>query len=230
MSSTKPINGYVIEGVSGVGKTRLLRALQAELVRRRPGCTKLVLSEHYTERVFEDDRARGSVELDAVLAHTRRLVEQIDALFGIKARSKFRGRRGNVGIYVLVERFLGSHAAHLWIPEERDLTSDEAAAIQRQYARLTEHGVAPLVLHVASEALAAAISETRRRRNEAWSTYLDRLGDDAQILAHFERWQEHLLGFYADHVDVPVVHRRVADPVACDYAGMAVELVADMDL
>lgn len=227
--NARATNGYVIEGVSGVGKTQLLGALQAELVRRRPGCTKLVLSEHYTERVFEDDRARGEIDLGEVLVHTRRLVGQIDALFGIKARSKFDGRRGNAGIYVFVERFLGSHAAHLWMSAGRDLASDEAAAIQRQYTTLAEHGVVPLVLHVAPEALADAISATRRLRNKAWSTYLDSLGDDAQILAHFQRWQEHLLRFYADHVGVPVVHRRLENPVACDYAEMAAELVDEMD-
>lgn len=227
--TSRATNGYVIEGVSGVGKSRLLGALQAELVRRRPGCTKLVLSEHYTERVFEDARARGEADFDDVLAHTRRLVEQIDALFGIKARSKFDGRRGNAGICVLVERFLGSHAAHLWRSERLDLTSVEPAAIQRQYARLAEHGVVPLVLHIAPESLAEAISETRRLRNEAWSAHLDSLGDGAQIRAHFQCWQEHLLRFYADHIDVPILYRRIENPAVCDYARMAAELVDEMN-
>ncbi len=226
--TAQAINGYIIEGVSGVGKTRLLGALQAELVRRRPACTKLVLSEHYTERVFEDARARGVVELGEVLAHTKRVVEQIDALFDLEARSKFHGRRGNAGIYVLVERFLGSHAAHLWMSERRDLRNDEAAAIQCPYVTLAKYGVVPLVLHMAPGALTESISETRRLRNEAWSAHLDRLGDDAQIRAHFQSWQEHLLRFYADYVDVPIVHRRI-DLAACDFAEMAAELIDEMN-
>lgn len=62
--TTRAINGYIIEGVSGVGKSWLLGALQAELVRRWPGCTKLELSEHYTDRVFEDARALGEADFD----------------------------------------------------------------------------------------------------------------------------------------------------------------------
>ena len=48
--------GIILEGVTGVGKTRLFHAIQAWLAENRASNTKLLLSEHYSERVLEARR------------------------------------------------------------------------------------------------------------------------------------------------------------------------------
>ncbi len=51
----KHINSWIIEGVVGSGKTTLIREMQQLLAIKYPARTKIYISEHYTERVLEDE-------------------------------------------------------------------------------------------------------------------------------------------------------------------------------
>jgi len=60
---SKPISGWIIEGVVASGKTTFLQELQQILANRHPARTKICISEHYTERILEDKKANGSLSL-----------------------------------------------------------------------------------------------------------------------------------------------------------------------
>src|SRR5437879_12217786 len=85
------MTGVVVEGVVAAGKTTLLRHLQQHLVDLRPACTKLVLSEHYAERVLEDRRAACTLTPDEVLTHAAGVLQLIESLHALRAGSKFAG-------------------------------------------------------------------------------------------------------------------------------------------
>jgi type IV secretory pathway ATPase VirB11/archaellum biosynthesis ATPase len=59
--SLKPIAGWIMEGTVASGKTTLIQALQQILIAKYPPRTKIFISEHYTERVLEDQKASGNL-------------------------------------------------------------------------------------------------------------------------------------------------------------------------
>ena len=192
------LQGRIIEGVSGSGKTRLLGEIQVQLARQKPGSTRLVLSEHYTERVLEEDRHPGRLSFMDVLRHTSRIVEQVEALAELKRDSIYENRRGNAGVQVLIERFVGSHAANLALSggSAVALATEEAGEARRQFERLGARGVVPMVLEVTRDRLQASLRSTRQHRNVEWTRFLDALGTDVEATQRFLLWQEHLLAFY----------------------------------
>jgi uridine kinase len=54
----KHISGWIIEGVVASGKTTFIKELQQILANKHPARTKVYISEHYTERVLENEKAK----------------------------------------------------------------------------------------------------------------------------------------------------------------------------
>ncbi len=57
--TVKHINGWIIEGVLASGKTTFIKELQHILANKYPATTKVYISEHYTERILEDEKVNS---------------------------------------------------------------------------------------------------------------------------------------------------------------------------
>jgi hypothetical protein len=203
------VTGLVVEGVVGTGKTTLLNQLQRRLVEARPSCTKLVLSEHYTERVLEDLKAAGTLTSSEVLAHSSDLLRLIETLYHMKATSKFADNATNASIAVLVERWLGSHVANLAGMERWEWSNDWPAfrAIASQCTRLHQLGFRFLVLQVSRPQLRTRMERTLVHRNDEWRRYIHSQGGLDAAVDRYAAWQEALVRFYDA---LPVPHQTVA--------------------
>jgi hypothetical protein len=190
------VRGIIVEGVTASGKSTILRSLQQRLAIERPTTTKLFLSEHYTERVLEDARANHTLTLAKALQHITELVSTIEQINSWKVNGKFADISGNSEIIVLVERFYGAHVANL---ESRGVPMSQTIlqSVATLYDRLASIGMSIAILTVQPELLPAPVADTRGNRNQKWSNYLDSIGDREAINAHFLRWQERLVSFYA---------------------------------
>jgi thymidylate kinase len=72
------MRGLIVEGVTASGKSTLLRLLQRHLADEHPSRTKLFLSEHYTERILEDAKARGTLTFEQALSHMTDVVATLN--------------------------------------------------------------------------------------------------------------------------------------------------------
>ena len=198
--------GLVVEGVVAAGKTTLLSHLQRHLVDLRPACTKLVLSEHYTERVLEDKRAACTLAPDDVLTHAAGVLQLVESLHALRAGSKFAGSTAaNADIVVLVERWMGSHAANLaelGIP----LPPVTIGRFNDHCCRLHDLGIRFVVLVVPDDDLRGHIEHTLARRNAAWRRYIESLGGLDRAVQRYADWQGMLTRFYDS---LPVPYRTV---------------------
>jgi hypothetical protein len=190
------VRGLIIEGVTASGKTTLMKALQRVLLERRPAATKLVLSEHYTDRLLEEPRRRGEMALGDALGLLEDAILGVRALAKLEAGGKFAGRGGDAGVYVLIERFVGSHVAYL-ARHGVAPSAAEHARIAALYEELAAIGVRTVVLRVPDAVLPGAVLATRTHRSPAWRGFLASHGDDDAIIASFTAWQGALLAFYA---------------------------------
>lgn len=170
----------IIEGVIATGKTALIRAIeQSALWRERP--TKVVLSEHYTERVLELT-SPNIPDRQALLTEHLCLIRQLHRRW---ANSRFRDSRA-VEPLVVIERFHLTHAAQVGnFAPFRDI--DEA---------LCELGGMLVLLHHPPELLLKSIMATIPARPPMFAKWLGSLGNEQEIEAYFSRLQDSCLAFY----------------------------------
>lgn len=186
------MRGVAIDGVTGAGKSIIFRGLQQRLVRLRPSNTKILLSEHYTERMLEHLKGKGTLTEARVLSHINSLLDPLGLLAGQKAGSKFAERAGNTDVLVVMERFLLGHIANMRMACATSWPNESLRAVNvAKRARLL--GLIPVVLVVSDSSLPGRVQSTRSRRNPAWSEYLDSIGDDEAVVDHYRSWQAHLL-------------------------------------
>jgi hypothetical protein len=181
--------GIILEGVTGVGKTRLFHAIQAWLAENRASNTKLLLSEHYSERVLEARRKVGALAEDQVVAHLDKLLQPLRDLEGLWAHSGFPPAAGPARVVAVIERFLIGQVVHMRCHQPHRWPNTCAPAIEGLYREASTLGLRTVVLVLPADRLAERIRSTRAHRNAAWSAFLDGFGNDGAAIAHFERWQ-----------------------------------------
>jgi len=171
----------LIEGVVATGKTTLLTALQQVAPwQERP--TKLVLSEHYTERVLELTRPT----VDSRLTLLSRHVDICETLHEIWSTSRFRDSRLLAPI-VLCERFHLTHAAQI-------------SALAPFYAleqRLLKCDALLVFLYHPPELILERIKATEVTRHAMWQRWLRSLGSDQDMASYFLGLQESSAKFFA---------------------------------
>ncbi len=171
----------IVDGIIATGKTSLVAQLQTEPeFLERP--TKLVISEHITERVLEG----RSPTTDDRVALLKTTLSSIESLHRIIQESKFAGL-AKYAPCVILERFHLTHAAN-------DRHLGPYMALDEVLANLNAHLA---FLYHSEEALEERIEETRRQRGEHWCTYLDGFGGRQGALDHFRRLQERSWELYS---------------------------------
>jgi hypothetical protein len=195
------MRGCILEGVTACGKSTIFRRIQQKLVQEHPAQTKLLYSEHYTERVLEHLREASELTEFAVVGHLKELLQPLKMLSGKKARSKFAGRSGNASVIAVFERFLLGHVANMRTQDQRRWagSGQEDAFVADLYGAAGDCGLARIVLRCDDDGLTRRILSTRKYRNAAWLAHLQTIGGDDRVVEHYRTWQSHLLEFADRH-------------------------------
>jgi len=171
----------LIEGVVATGKTTLLAALQQMPAwQERP--TKLVLSEHYTERVLELTKPT----VDSRLALLSRHVDICRTLHDIWRDSRFGDNR-DLAPLVLCERFHITHAAQVE-------TLAPFAVLEQQ---ISDCDALLVFLYHPPELMLERIKATEETRHVMWRRWLRSLGSEQDMARYFLTLQENSAKFFA---------------------------------
>lgn len=168
----------VIDGISASGKSLLLQALQRKALDQRPNFSTLVLTEHLTERFFEN----RNVSQTQVHLHVARILRVSDELKALQAESPFpeAGKR----VTIMVERlFLTLMGRGLMTA---DFFSEHAALVESTAPQC-------VLLLVPPGQIEQRIAQTLTHRNTGWCAYIESLGGIERAAEHFERQQDKLL-------------------------------------
>jgi thymidylate kinase len=133
MNDNWNISGLILEGVSGSGKSALLRELiRSERFVQRSFHSTIVLSEHQTQRVLErKERERGLTPADN-LALLNQHVAYLESLRdGLEQMQWCQANLTDMRIPYLLERFHFTHVYHYPY-----LTWQEVESIDQRLARL----------------------------------------------------------------------------------------------
>ena len=176
------MRGVIIEGVTGSGKTAILRMLRERLSSEEGFQSQIFLSELETDRVFEEQRRSGGLDPKRVLRHSEQLIHGVELL----------------NVSVIFERLLLSHLAH---SESTDFYPLDV--VRRQFSRLGQLGFIQIVLVIPEDEFAERVLSTTQYRGECWTEFLISKGkNQAEIVAYFKNWQERLLRNAEAHQDV----------------------------
>lgn len=179
------MNGLILEGIAGSGKSTMLRALIAhECWTRKPYLSSIVLSEHQTQRVLEAKERRVGLQIADhldLLAEIVGMLEQFNRRL-LQMDWAERRRDGQKLAYVL-ERFHLSHVYHY-----PGMAWDYVQPIDRRLFPLNAKVcILTLEKHVVRQRI---LGDTKK----LWKTYLETIGSsEEEILAHFWRQQEQLM-------------------------------------
>ena len=223
----KHINGWIIEGVVASGKTTFIKELQQILANRHPARTKVYISEHYTERVLEDEKAKGSLTTKATIDLASNIVEELEGIASWKSESKFCHNQNNAVINSTLERFLGSHYANLKTMNLWYANSQDESRIIDIYNRLEILGFSVVILKLPDSLISQAVASTKLYRNTAWSQYLQTIGNDEEVGYYYLNWQNKLFEFYhtlSEHIEIKIL---IVDPIDRNdrYGELAASLV-----
>lgn len=171
----------LVEGVVATGKTTILGELQrTDLWRERP--TKILLSEHYTERVLELTTPTVAARVELLTQH----VDMAEDLHRLWSGSRFSHER-NLEPLIFFERFHLTHAAQI----------ADLAPFIRLEERLLAMGALLLFLHHPPCRLLERIKATERVRSGQWKLWLRSLGSDEDIAHYFLSLQENSASIFA---------------------------------
>ena len=223
----KNFSGWNIEGVVASGKTTFIKELQQILANRHPDRTKVCISEHYTERVLEDEKAKRSLTAQATIDLASNIVEKLESIASWKSESKFCHNEGNAVIDSTLERFLGSHYANLTTMNLWFSNFQDESRIIDIYNRLEVLGFSVVILKLPDSLISQAVASTKLYRNTAWSQYLEAIGNDEEVGSYYLNWQNQLFEFYntlSEHIEIKIL---MVDPIHSkdQYSELAASLV-----
>ena len=172
---------FIIEGVSGAGKSCLLNALQKLFVTHYPKATKLFISEHFTQRSLEhlrDGKSLASSAIEESLDATLSVLEGFDQRLN---QSKFA--HNPMLLQGSIERFHLTYLTEGWI----DLKLGKKIA-----TRLSKLECQQVILKIPPSLIEERIFSTVKYRNVEWEKYLSSLGSKKEVTTYFSKWQERL--------------------------------------
>ncbi|MEN1758993.1 hypothetical protein [Anoxynatronum sibiricum] len=174
--------GIILEGISGSGKTEVLQALlHHPLLNTLSAASRLILTEHHTQRVLELQEQRRRLQPEDHIALLEELTSFIE---GCAARTLGRGWNENQlashDLFFLLERF---HLTHVFrFPH---MKWDHVKEVDQ---RLKPLGTILCLLTVDAETLEKRLFS---RQHTCWLQYLKQYGDTpAAIVDTFMKRQE----------------------------------------
>ncbi|NUQ01229.1 MAG: hypothetical protein HUU35_15380 [Armatimonadetes bacterium] len=206
------MTGLVLEGIPGVGKSRLLAALR-ELPEFQARPSTLVLAEHYTERAIETAVAPAAVRYERLMY---RVLSALEPLRVMTVEGRVFGAEKTRLRYVLERFHLSNVVLH---------AAGDRALLRRVENTLRLYHPSTLLLLVEPSEIEARLEDSLARRNTCWRDYLFRHGRDLpEVAEHFARQQEAFQALAADS-SLPVEVLDMSATSLADAARLANELL-----
>ncbi|CAG9001645.1 MAG: hypothetical protein CENE_03668 [Candidatus Celerinatantimonas neptuna] len=168
------MSAVIIDGISGAGKTLLLQGLQRVAQEQVPNYSKLIITEHMTERFFE----KVTPSVCDVHTHVARILRLVDQLQLVRAAGPFATH--DRILTIAVERLF------LTLISRRLMTSDFFVQEAELIASLKLRHV---FLVVPDEQIEERIARSLSHRTKAWADYVDSLGGLRGAVQYFSARQ-----------------------------------------
>ncbi len=169
----------LIDGVSASGKSAALQNLDSVWNKTTPCYSKLIITEHFTERYFEGKH----ISKATVTQHIESILDTIRQVKQLHDNSPFARKTEILNVYI--ERLLLTFYSRNLIDEQ---------TISRFAEILSIWNSTHYLLIIPPSKFKVRLADTIERRNAVWKTYInDTLGGIDQAAFHFQAQQEAML-------------------------------------
>lgn len=180
------MKGIILEGVSAIGKSTILKGLQEKINDAHPNSTKFYISEHYTQRMLEHILERDELEAEHVRQHLNLIIKNLSLYQRMLDDSKFAERPSGAQAYVTIERFLFTY---LMMDDDAMKTRYSKRVANRQFKAMQDLHLNQYLLVASRSKIRANIEDTLSRRNDAWAAYVETKGGVDAIADTSFNWQ-----------------------------------------
>ena len=167
----------LIDGISASGKSLLLKNLQSKIIKERENYTKIILTEHMTERYFENK----NLDVATIHDHVARILNLILEIQKIQDDSPFKGNE-KVVTAVIERLFLTLMSRNL-------LTSHFFTEHDQLIQSLK---IKNIFLYIPPDLIEQRIQTSLGHRNEKWEEFILKLGGVKSACNYFNAQQENM--------------------------------------
>lgn len=171
------LNGLIIEGISGTGKTTILKSiLKNERYNSRKVLSTIVYTEHQTQRILEKKEKEKSLTLDDSILLLTDITTHLKKLNNRLIERNWEGISSEEsGISYILERFHFTHVCHYPHMNWRDVKPIDLD--------LSCLGGKLCILTVSEDILSKRLFD---RNNTCWINYLKKFGNTKEeIISYF---------------------------------------------
>jgi thymidylate kinase len=182
------MKGIILDGMVATGKTTVLKHVNQLLATNQSNCSKIFLTEHYTQRMLEHFKDGDLISSKYISKHTKEIIRNLETYQDMLSVSKFSENISNAEMYVVVERFIFTLMTSS--KENQYYTESDVAA---DLLRLRRINVKQIVLKIPEDKILERIMDTLQYRNDYWKGYLKSIGNEEEIFNYFLKWQQSFL-------------------------------------
>ena len=168
----------IVDGVSASGKSIALKNIQKNLINNTPNFSKLIITEHLTERFFEDKL----ISKKKVLKHVDTILKNISNFTKIRLNSRFKDKSDVLTIYV--ERLILTFYSRGLI---------DSLSIDTLSPLLQELESKHYLLVIPNDSFRDRIESTLIYRNKFWKDYVSSLGGVNGAINYFKEQQDRMI-------------------------------------
>ncbi len=165
----------IVDGISASGKTMFIKSVQETLYKECPNYSKLILTEHLTERFFEGK----IIKTEDVTKHVLKILEAVALIKSFKEGGRFSDNEKILNIYI--ERLFLTLMS-------RGLLD---ISFFKKNSRLIERlQIKSILLYIPEELILHRLQNTLSHRNERWKNFLLSFGSLEKASLHFLKQQK----------------------------------------
>lgn len=169
----------LVDGVSTSGKSIAIKKIQSKYSETIPNYSKLIITEHFTERYFEDKE----ISEETVKMHIKSIFEKIISFKELQNNSRFAKKDDILSVYI--ERLLLTFYSRGIIGETTFSNLAETFSMLD-----CTHYLLIIPLNSFKERLTSSLEI----RNQFWSDYIhNKLGGLDKAVLHFRKQQDLML-------------------------------------
>ena len=169
----------LVDGVSASGKSIAIKKIQNKYSETVPNYSKLIITEHFTERYFEDKE----ISEEAVQKHIKSIFDKVISFKELQDSSRFAGKADILTVYI--ERLLLTFYSRNIINEHTfNHLAEEFSMLDCKHYLLT----------IPTEKFKERLVSSLEIRNKFWSEYINnKLGGLDKAVIHFQKQQDSML-------------------------------------
>lgn len=195
------LKGYIIEGVTGSGKTTYIKQIQSKLLIDYPENTKLMIGEAHTDRIFEQRRDTKKLIENDIINHFKKLLYSLEFFEdNLKSLEGINISEEEKKTFVVIERFILGYMTYMKMKDKKSWKGAyNKSFVKEIYFLCDRMNLKRIILYIPSKEIESRIESTANYRGIEWKRYIKSLGGMKKAVKFFKNWQDMFMSIVEEY-------------------------------